>query len=274
MIARTNTTPEQRCREVGYNYNAQHKEPVTHCTFCGSSEQRQLATRDRYGFHARSVQCRGCGLVFLSPRLTPDGYEDFYCNWYRKLVSAYHNRRINAETIEAEQLCYAESWCNWAAPYIEKGGEVLDIGGSTGVIASEFTRRFKTHATIIDPSPDECERAQARGHDTFCGIAEDADMSAGGWSMVTMFQTIDHLLEPGVVLMGAVDALPSGGIMLVDIVDLDRVSERVVITGAIKIDHPFYFTRATAEMMWGSLDLVTCRLKIVGDHVRYILRKP
>ena len=194
MISLPKTTAEQRCAMVGYDYGAQHKHVVSECNFCGSDLQSVVATQDRYGFQARAVKCGCCGLVYLSPRLTADGYAEFYDGPYRNLCSAYHNRPINAESIEREQELYARDWCEWARPFMPlgRGATLLDIGGSTGVVASEFQHQFGMKCTVVDPSPPELERAQARGHDTFCELAECITLVQGDWDVVGIFQTIDH----------------------------------------------------------------------------------
>ena len=51
--------------------------------------------------------CRRCGLGFLSPRLTAAEYGAFYEDVYRPLVSAFHGRRIDAETVQDDQRGYA-----------------------------------------------------------------------------------------------------------------------------------------------------------------------
>ncbi len=276
MIDFAETTPEQRCAMVGYDYGAQHKDVVPSCNFCGCDIQELLATQDRYGYHVRAVKCGQCGLVYLSPRLTAEGYADFYDGPYRMLVSAYHNRTINAETIEEEQKEYARDWCEWARPYmpIHCNKDLLDIGGSTGVVSSEFKGQFGMRCTVVDPSPTELKRAHDRGHDTHCTMAEDMDLVHGDWDVIALFQTIDHLLDPGSVMVGVADAMPSGGVVLVDIVDVERVTIRTGrLESAIKIDHPFYFTARTAELLWHEVGLAVSLRKVVGDHVRYVLKK-
>jgi hypothetical protein len=51
--------------------------------------------------------CRRCGLGFLSPRLTAR-VRAFYEDVYRRSVSAYHGRRIDAETVQVDQRDYAD----------------------------------------------------------------------------------------------------------------------------------------------------------------------
>ena len=88
--------------------------------------------------------CLRCGLVFLNPLMTSDAYAEFYADVYRPLVSAYHGRRIDAETIQDEQREYAAIRAELLAPHLEGRGAkaLLDVGGSTGVVAHHLKERF------------------------------------------------------------------------------------------------------------------------------------
>ena len=85
---------------IDWNYLAREKEPVTACNLCGSTDLAELSETDRYGYPQPLRMCRRCGLGFLSPRLTAAEYGRFYEDVYRPLVSAYHGRRIDAETVQ------------------------------------------------------------------------------------------------------------------------------------------------------------------------------
>src|SRR5690348_1108536 len=101
---------ERRARiaSVAYDYSARTLETVAECNLCGSRKLVEAASHDRYGHAATLRTCLRCGLAFLSPRLTADGYAEFYRSVYRPLVSAYHGRRIDAETLPGEQRAYAD----------------------------------------------------------------------------------------------------------------------------------------------------------------------
>ena len=90
-----------------YDYAARDKEAVEVCNLCGSTDHVELTQVDRYGFPATMRICTRCGLGFLSPRLTAAEYGEFYEDVYRPLVSAYHGRRIDAETVQVDQRLYA-----------------------------------------------------------------------------------------------------------------------------------------------------------------------
>src|SRR5262245_15393769 len=154
-----------RIAALDYDYAAQPKAALTSCNLCGGSEFVVLTHRDRYGYPAQAHGCRRCGLVFLNPRMTADAYGRFYNGVYRPLVSAFHGRLIDARTIQDEQREYAAQRAEFVRPFMTRlgGRALLDIGGSTGVVAHHFSREFGLDGTLIDPAPLEVAQARQFG---------------------------------------------------------------------------------------------------------------
>src|SRR5687767_14929490 len=157
-----------RITALAFDYEAQERVRVERCNLCGSPVFTVLTHRDRYGFRATAAACDRCGLVFLDPVMSARAYGRFYAGTYRPLVSAYHGRLIDAQTIQDEQRDYADDRGDLLAPYLEGGTlrTLLDIGGSTGIVAHAFARRFDLQGTVIDPAPLEAAEAQALGLET------------------------------------------------------------------------------------------------------------
>ena len=80
--------------------------------------------------------------------MTAQAYGRFYDGVYRPLVSAFHGRLIDAHTIQAEQREYAVERAAFLRPFVAGAGlgTMLDIGGSTGVVASHFARGVRPGA--------------------------------------------------------------------------------------------------------------------------------
>jgi hypothetical protein len=178
-------TRAERIAKLGFDYAAQAKRAVLVCNLCGGHQFTVVAHRDRYGYPATAHGCRRCGLVFLNPVMTAEAYESFYVRTYRPLVSAFHGRLIDARTIQAEQREYAVERGNFLSPFLEgrRGARMLDIGGSTGVVAHAWARRFSLEATVIDPAPLETAEAQALGVEAIHGLVErhDSALDASTW---------------------------------------------------------------------------------------------
>jgi len=269
-------TRAERIAALAYDYASQPHEAVTACNLCGTSMFVVLTHRDRYGYPAQAHACARCGLVFLNPRLKPDAYGRFYDGVYRPLVSAFHGRLIDARTIQAEQREYAAERAELLRPFM--GGAMrtmLDIGGSTGVVAHHFAREFGLRGTLIDPAPLEVEQARSLGLDTITGLVEEHDFSGQRFDAVIICQTADHLLDVRGTLSRVRQLLTDGGILFIDIVDFRAAFLRNwSVEDAIKIDHPYYLTDATMRAYLQATGFDVLRMDYAADHlhVSYVCR--
>ena len=55
------------------------------CPVCASAEKEGIGEKDRYGLFYKTNLCTSCGLVYTSPRMTQEAYNEFYNLEYRKL---------------------------------------------------------------------------------------------------------------------------------------------------------------------------------------------
>jgi len=260
----------ERIAALGYDYEAQPKQRRDGCNLCGFDRFATLSHRDRYGYPARADGCLRCGLVFLNPVMTQQAYGHFYADVYRPLVSAYHGRRIDAGSIQAEQLDYATERAEFLAGRLSgwEGRSLLDVGGSTGVVAHHFKQRFGLEATVIDPAPLEIEVAGRLGLRTITGFVEDCDPRATSYDLILLCQAVDHLLDVSLALRKIRELLAPHGLFFVDIVDLRAAYRRAgSFEGAIKIDHPFYLTRATMEAYLRCSGFDVLAMDYAADHL-------
>ena len=272
---------EKRCRRLrglGFDYASKEKVEVQKCNLCGAEKFVIIAHQDRYGFNASAYGCLGCGLVFLSPRMTGREYEKFYAETYRPLVSAFHGRRIDSETIQVEQGVYALNLAGFLSDYVkqQKHRTLLDVGGSTGVVSRVLSQKFGLSATILDPSPLELDRAKAYGLKTISGLIENLKSEGTCYDIVVMCQTVDHLLDISGALYMVNKLLSNNGLFFVDFVDFRAayLRERSV-EAAIKIDHPFYLTESVMQNYLARCGFEVLKTDYAADHlhVGYICRK-
>jgi 2-polyprenyl-3-methyl-5-hydroxy-6-metoxy-1,4-benzoquinol methylase len=238
----------ERIASVGYDYEAHETEPVGTCNLCGSTDLVELSGRDRYGYPAALWLCRRCGLGFLSPRLTATEYGEFYVDVYRPLVSAYHGWRIDAETVQDDQRGYAAELVEFLRKSLPSPPRsIMDVGGSTGIVAGAVRDAFGSEVTVLDPAPAELEVAAAAGMETVAGFAEDFDPGDRRWDLVLLCQTIDHLLDVRGTLESLRRMTAEDGHAFVDVLDLLIAARKQgSVEGAAKIDHPYYLTHDTA----------------------------
>ena len=259
-----------RIAVLHYDYAGQPQQRVGACNLCGGDRFVTLAHRDRYGYPAQVQGCLRCGLVFLDPVMTSDAYAEFYRNIYRPLVSAFHGRRIDAETIQSEQKVYARACGDLLEPYLT-GRDVktlLDVGGSTGVVAHALVERFDIVATVIDPAPLEVERARVLGIETVAGFVEDYDAADRRFDLVVLCQTVDHLLDVAKSLATIRSLIADAGLFFVDVVDLRAAYRRNgSLEEAIKIDHPYYLTETTTRAYLRRAGFEILQVDYAADHL-------
>lgn len=269
---------QRRIAALRFDYGARPKQPVGACNLCRGRKFVGLTHIDRYGYPATAQGCLRCGLVFLNPVMTADAYREFYADVYRPLVSAYHGRLIDAGTIQVEQAAYALDRATLLEPYLKSGvsATLLDIGGSTGVVAHHFARHFDLRATVLDPSPLEIEQAKRFDLETITGLLEDFDPEDRRFDLITLCQTVDHILDVAGAMRKIGTLLAPDGLFFVDIVDFRAAFLRHWrVEEAIKIDHPYYLTEATMEaFLWrAGFDVLGKDYAADHLHVSYVCRR-
>lgn len=276
----TTIPPErkQRIEALGFDYAAQPRERIDACNLCHGTRFVTLTHRDRYGYPATASGCARCGLVFLNPRMTARTYGRFYDGIYRPLVSAFHGRLIDAQTIQDEQRVYAADRADMIRPFLRDLGlrSMLDIGGSTGVVAGHFAKEFGLTGTLIDPAPLEVEQARAFGLETITGLVEEHDFGRRQFDFVIICQTVDHLLDVAGTLRRVRELLTDRGHLFIDIVDFRAAYLRGwSIEDATKIDHPYYLTQNTMEayLRRAGFGIVTVDYAADHLHVSYLCRQ-
>jgi len=268
---------QNRIAALAYDYAAQPQQRVTHCNLCHGSVLVTITHRDRYGYPAQASACARCGLVFLNPRMTAQAYGRFYDGTYRPLVSAFHGRTIDALSIQGEQQEYAADRAATIRPFVRGAGlrTMLDIGGSTGVVAAHFTKEFGVDGTLIDPAPLEVEQARAFGLETITGLVEEHDFGVRRFDFVIICQTVDHLLDVGGTLRRVRELLTDRGQLFIDIVDFRAAYLRSwSVEDATKIDHPYYLTQNTMEAYLRRAGFGIVKVDYAADHlhVSYLCR--
>ena len=236
------------------------------CPACGlSGGIARRSGKDRYGNDSYTLHCLACGLGWMRDRPTPDWYANFYESGdYRKLVSEYHKRAVMA-TIQDEQAKYAQRLAVKVRP--KANTYLLDIGGSTGVIAKAFANVFNVQATVLDPAKE----FNAEGVKHIFSSAEDYDTERNKWSTILMCQTIDHLLDPIAVLRKCRKWLVDGGQFFVDILDVEAEAEQKGWRGTLKVDHPWAWTRkAMRHVLANEGFAVVDEWKTAPNHIGFL----
>lgn len=149
----------------------------------------------------------------------------------RGLVPYYDRTLDYYSPISAEALALFN--IEWAAV-----SSVLDLGCGDGRLLDHVPRTGVEYLGI-DASPGRIAEARARRSGEYFLVADLYDplpIRPAGWSLVCLFEVLEHLAEPPLVLSAAIDALQPGGRVIGSVPIADGPSERHLQTYATAAD--------------------------------------
>ena len=241
------------------------------CPTCGSVEETLELEKD----HMRIVRCRECDLVFVNPTFDQGHYQQVYASQaYQDIVRDlginshdYRVKRFGAERVRimGEHLRMSSG----------RAPRYLDVGCSTGFVV-EAAQANGWRATGIDLNPSAIEFGRSRGLDLRTVALEDAGLVAGTFDAVSLFDVLEHLLDPGRTLRACVDLLAPDGILFLYVPNFDSASRLLMGANAHFIwptHHLNYYTPTTIRdlMLRHSLtpELIVTEGLDIEDYIWY-----
>lgn len=265
----------KRCAHVTEKLSKYERAPTDKCNVCGSRQAAILSTCDRYGFPGRSALCLECGLIYNLDRFTARGYADFYEHGaYRDLIGKFKNLEQSLERVHAGQVSYAANLLRTFEGLIPQNpkGKLLDIGGSTGLVAQAFQQRLGYRPTIIEPSAGEVAKARSLGLEAEVGSIETWATNEK-FDLILLCRTVEHLYDLSLALKRIRTLLKPGGLFYCDIAEfLEIVRREGPPEATTKIDHVFWLTQETASVIFASFgfELVSMQLTLPPDQVGFL----
>jgi len=186
------------------------------CPTCGSGDARHELDKD----HMRLVRCAQCDLVYVTPTFDETHYKEVYASQeyqdiVRDLGIKSHDYRV--KRFGAERVDLMGRHLSTARP------RYLDVGCSTGFVV-EAARDRGWDATGIDLNPSAIEFGQSRGLDVRTVDLADAGFVAGSFDSVSLFEVLEHLLDPISTLRACAQLLKPGGILFLHVPNYDSAS--------------------------------------------------
>jgi SAM-dependent methyltransferase len=92
---------------------------------------------------------------------------------------------------------------------------LLDVGCSSGAFLRIAKAEGFIHAEGVEPAPQAAQSAVDAGLKVTCGLLHEAKFPDAAFDAVTLFEVIEHLKEPAVLLKECHRILRPGGVMLI-----------------------------------------------------------
>lgn len=178
------------------------------------------------------VRCRVCGLVYANPRPSEPALRDYYREFYRDggegkrlLDGAWTFISLNYERVELiEDLRGGRT------------GTILDVGSSLGLfLAVARDRGWRTTGLEISPPAADFAR-RSFGIPIIEDSFEDHMFpEATRFDVVTLWEVVEHLLDPLAALKKAHRVLRDDGL---------------IVLGTPNVEHPYHLVRGYNDPMW------------------------
>jgi len=242
------------------------------CPVCGSNDKLQvfaeadfdLKQLDKFAFasrklpeymHYRQILCPVCDVLYASP--IPELSE---------LATAYHEAAFDS----CEEARYASGTYGSFLPSIMKQipnfDGAIDIGTGDGAFLEELLRRGFSDIIGVEPSKAPITMAKDEIRSLIKqGLFKVEDFQAGAFSLVTCFQTLEHLYDPKQMCHDAHTMLKNGGAVFFICHNHRAISAKVLGTKSpiFDIEHLQLFSEKSARYLLKTNGFVKIKTKIV-----------
>ncbi|HMT19939.1 MAG TPA: class I SAM-dependent methyltransferase, partial [Promineifilum sp.] len=205
------------------------------CNLCGRDEYRVRypataegdalrveafrCTHSGYGHHPQIVECCHCGLVYANPRWPAE----FVLEAYTAVEDeTYVQERLGREMTFRNHLRRLEGV---VGP--PDGRRLLDVGAYIGVFV-EVAATAGWQAMGVEPSEWAAAEAQRRGLDVRVGTMDSVGLPDTSLDVVTLWDVIEHVVDPAAELERARRLLRPGGWLVVHTMDIDAPIARLM----------------------------------------------
>ena len=177
--------------------------PLSACSLCTSRSIYLYV--EKYGY--KMFRCADCGLLFCNPYPSKLSLAFFYNSKYKDFENSYFSES------RSERLKIFRPRARIVLDLLPADGQILDVGGAIGLFVDAlFELASDIPVTVSDLSQDAL-RLLASRHPAVTQISGDfMDMPAdSSYQIVTMWDTLEHLVDPNLTLQRIHALLAEGG---------------------------------------------------------------
>ena len=178
------------------------------CPLCGGEGNPSI-------FHGRHIrEC--CGVLLAWPHQSRAAYEEQYASGYHDEEMIRTQRKTFVER-DAEYLVTAARRLQKIRLLYPNAFTLLDVGCGTGsLVANAPAYAFRSEG--VEPSPVMTAWASRIGRKVSCGTWDEVE---GLWDVVTLYDVLEHLLDPLAALEHLRARLRYDGVLVVEMPEFD-----------------------------------------------------
>ena len=233
------------------------------CNLCGSSGPHRIVLRKdndpRRSGAVTLYRCHACGGVSLSS--IPESFDDELYSYYEDHLKRPPSS-LYPELTNSRYVALLERW-----KHIVTGRRLLDVGcGTGGFIKAAVENGWEARGIDLAESAIKIGCSH-RLPVSRCDFFSD-DFELDSYDIITMFEFIEHVPNPGKFLQRAKELLKPGGLLYVTTPNFNSI-DRFVMGSAwdvIHHEHLSYFTPGTLAQLVSK----TTEFEILETHAKNI----
>jgi len=228
------------------------------CVLCSrETEARIYIHTNSGGFHFSYLQCRRCGLIFLSPRPNKKEILQFYQqDYYGDGLQKFHS------WLEAFRLFFAWNRMRRVKKFFSYPGKALDIGCGQGTFLQMLKKEgWECHGTEL--TLKSASRAFRRGISVSVGEIDESRYPPHSFDLITLWHVLEHLPQPLETIKKVTRLLKKGGILAISTPNIDSLQAKMGGSRWFHLDPPrhlYLYSPRTLAQMIGSLDFRLLKL--------------
>ena len=184
---------------------------LSECPVCTATTSRELFVLR--GFSHR--RCRGCGFIFVNPRLSDEGARIYYNSEYYRQYCDHNERPIN-EVFGP----YCRTFGPGLPDFVNRlgalcpRGRVVDVGCGLGALLASLPAAAYERVGV---EYNEAAARFAREHFGLQIVPDLADLrrAGSGFDLVTAIEVIEHVAEPLACMRDLAELLLPTGILVI-----------------------------------------------------------
>ncbi len=245
------------------------------CNLCGADDFTPYARVDRF----RIVRCNECGLLYTNPRRSADELSKLYSENYFSSEDPsslgyddYSTHAAGLKRVFSDNLTIIEG-C------VRPPASVLDVGCAFGYfLETAMSRGWRAEGVEISEYASQVARDRT-GATVHTGALAGAGLGASSLDVVTMWDTLEHTLDPSKELAEAHRTLKTGGYLFMTIPNAGSLPARLMgphwYGFKSAAEHNYFFSKDTIgrALAKAGLRLVDTRRGVWPCSARFLAAK-
>lgn len=188
------------------------------CPLCGSDSTFVFHNVVWHRPDATVWRCEACDLAFIHPMMTPDEEERFYRAYNAHVKARGVVEQGTPEELHRKGLVLAKKRLSVVSHFFKTVSRALEIGSSTGAFIELIANAgVDCHAVELNDANREYSKRFAK--EVYTDIA--CVTSSTRFDMIYMFHVFEHIRNPLRMLDSCRMHLKSGGLVLVEVPNID-----------------------------------------------------